>query len=121
MVTGWKLDRAQRDTLLARWPPKYRRAVADHVTLRANVPATARPPGPAAACIVGRTDDGKGVEALIVEIDGSIARPDGGTFHITWSLGDGRKAKESNDAIRDCGFERWPEVVELRLEPASFG
>ena len=32
-------------------------------------------------------------------------RPDGSTYHITWSLGPGRKARESNDVLRDQGWE----------------
>ena len=31
--------------------------------------------------------------------------PDGSTYHITWSLGPGRKARESNDVLRDQGWE----------------
>ena len=38
------------------------------------------------------------------EVDGTIARPDGGTWHITWSLAEGRAAKESNDVIAAHGF-----------------
>jgi hypothetical protein len=40
-----------------------------------------------------------GVEALVVALDGSTARPDGGTWHITWSLADDRAARDSNAAL----------------------
>jgi hypothetical protein len=36
------------------------------------------------------------VEALVVELNGSTKRPDGNTYHITWSLAEGRKPVESN-------------------------
>jgi hypothetical protein len=61
------------------------------------------------------------VQAMVVEIGGSSRRPDGGTYHITWSLAEGRKARESNDVIRDKGWSRWDEAVEVTVEPASFG
>ena len=28
---------------------------------------------------------------MVVELDGTTDRPDGSTYHITWSLGPGRK------------------------------
>jgi hypothetical protein len=122
MVIGWKLDARQREALLARFRPRYAKAIADHVTLKANVPASAKAPPPVQrARMVGHTDDGEGVEAMVVEIDGTTARPGGGRYHITWSLAEGRKAKESNDVIAARGFTPWREVVDVMLEPASFG
>lgn len=121
MVTGWKLDGKQRDELLARFPPRYAKAIADHVTLKANVPSSTPPPGPVKGRIVGRADDGSGVEAMVVELDGATDRPGGGTYHITWSLAEGRKAKESNDVIAARGWKRYDQSVDLTLEPASFG
>ena len=38
-------------------------------------------------------------------IDGTTDRPDGSTYHITWSLGPGRQARESNDVLRERGWE----------------
>jgi hypothetical protein len=59
--------------------------VADHVTLMSGAGDMPLP-----TCrrgeVIGRADDGDGVKALVVSIDGSSARPDGGTYHITWSL-----------------------------------
>ena len=117
-VIGWKLDRSEREELLKRFPPRYPDAVADHVTLETTAEATPLPP-PVSAEIVGRTDDGAGVEALVVAIDGSTDRPDGSTFHITWSLGQGRKAKESNDVLKARG---WDELAPLpvTVRPAKF-
>lgn len=73
------------------------------VTLRARVADGAALPPPCVAAIVGRSDDGRGVEAMVVQIDGSTGRPDGSTYHITWSLQPGRKAVESNDVIAKAG------------------
>jgi hypothetical protein len=98
-VVGWKLDRYQRRELLMQFPPVYAQPVADHVTLKSRVGADAPLPSATTGEIVGRADDGSGVEALVVEIEDTSARPGGGTFHITWSLGEGRAARESNDVL----------------------
>ena len=119
-VTGWKLPRDERDQLLRQFTPKYENVIADHVTLRvAATPSTPLPRKPEAK-IVGRADDGKSLECLVVELDSTTDRPDGSTYHITWSLGPGRKARESNDVLRDQGWERLPEPVPILLEPARF-
>jgi hypothetical protein len=99
--TGWTLDPQQREKLLREIPPAYPDVVAHHVTLSARAAPTTAPPRPVQAEIVGAVDDGEGVQALVVEINGSSRRPDGGTYHITWSLDKrrGRRAVESNDAI----------------------
>ena len=116
-VTGWKLPRDERERLLEHFPPEYENVIADHVTLR--VGGTELPPKPRAH-IVGRADDGKGLECLVVELDGTTDRPDGSTYHITWSLGPTRKARESNDVLRDRGWEPLPAPIDVTLEPARF-
>jgi hypothetical protein len=119
-VTGWKLLAGERAALLERFPPKYQNVIADHVTLRVGAtPGTPLPRKPAAR-IVGRADDGEGVECLVVELDGTTDRPDGSTFHITWSLNAGRKARESNDVLRDRGWDHLPAPLTVDLEPARF-
>ena len=119
-VTGWKLTSDQRDLLLERFPPKYEKVVADHVTLRTGAtPDTPLPRKPDAK-IVGRADDGKSLECLVAELDGTTDRPDGSTYHITWSLGLGRRAVESNDVLRDLGWEPIDAPIPVELEPARF-
>ena len=120
-VTGWKLPRDEREVLLGRFPPKYENAVADHVTLRVGAtPATPLPRELNTARIVGRADDGSSLECLVIEIDGTTDRPDGSTYHITWSLASHRKARESNDVLRDKGWQPLPTPIDLTLEPARF-
>lgn len=119
-VTGWKLPRAEREQLLLRFPPLYAEVVADHVTLRVGASAKTPLPRKPAARIVGRADDGTSLECLVVELDGTTDRPDGSTFHITWSLGPGRKARESNDVLCDLGWQHLPAPTPVTLEPARF-
>ena len=119
-VTGWKLPRDQREQLLGRFPPRYAEVVADHVTLRVGASSTTPLPRQAEARIVGRADDGESLECLVVELDGTTDRPDGSTYHITWSLGPGRKARESNDVLRDLGWQAVDAPIPIDLEPARF-
>jgi len=103
-ILGWKLARADRAELLARFPPVYAETVADHVTWGRKSKAPPMPPA-GLAVVIGRADDGEGVEALVVELNGGTNRWDGGTYHVTWSLGPGREARESNDVIAESGWE----------------
>jgi hypothetical protein len=119
-VTGWKLPRDERELLLQRFPPKYENVIADHVTLRTGAtPETPLPRKPEAR-IVGRADDGKSLECLVVELDGTTDRPDGSTYHMTWSLGPTRKARESNDVLRNRGWDPIDAPIPVELEPARF-
>ena len=119
-VIGWKLDRNQRAELLQQFPPKYRNVDADHVTLKSKSSPDADLPQETHGEIVGRADDGRGIEALVVRIDGTTDRPDGSTYHITWSLEDGRRAKESNDVIAQYGWVPVDPPVPVQLDPGSF-
>lgn len=120
-VIGWKLDRSAREELLQRFPPRYDDVIADHVTLQSN--ALGEPlPEPVEAKIVGRADDDDSLECLVVTVDGTTHRPDGSTFHITWSLdkSKGRKAKESNDVLKERGWSAIDEAIPVTVEPARF-
>ncbi|MGV3511719.1 MAG: hypothetical protein ACO1OX_06905 [Novosphingobium sp.] len=117
MTLGWKLDRTQRNALLAALPPRYDRVVADHVTL--SVSGTDVPFEVSSAQIIGHVDDGTGVEAYVVAMDGSTQRPDGGTWHITWSLAEGRAARESNAVIAEHVLAKVNPIV-LQLTAAHW-
>jgi hypothetical protein len=118
--TGWKLDPRDRERLLAQFPPRYPNVVADHVTLKFR-PTEPKLPTEREGEVVGEADDGQGVQALVVRIGGTTDRPDGSTYHLTWSLGPGREAKESNDVLRENGWRPHAEATRVRLEPRLFG
>lgn len=119
-VTGWKLLPDEREALLQHFPSKYENVIADHVTLRVGATSNTPLPRSQNAQIVGRADDGISLECLAVELDGTTDRPDGSTYHITWSLGPGRTARESNDVLRDKGWEPLEAPIPVELEPARF-
>lgn len=116
---GWALPGAERARLLARFPARYARTVAHHVTLAHGVGARHPLPTEREGTVVGLADDGDGVQALVVAIVGTTDRPGGGTYHVTWSLGPGRRAVESNTVIARLGWTP-VEPVAVRLEPRFF-
>jgi imidazole glycerol phosphate synthase subunit HisF len=118
-VIGWLLAEDDRAKLLDRFEPKYAKTDAHHVTLKSEA-ANAPVPPPVEGQIVGRADDSHGVEAMVVSIDGTTDRPDGSTYHITWSLGEGRRARESNDVIRERGWEKFEQPIPIGLRPGRF-
>jgi hypothetical protein len=118
--TGWLLDPADRESLLARFPPRYEGVVAHHVTQKFG-DRSAIPPSATTGEVVGVADDDRGVQALVVRIGGTTDRPDGATYHITWSLAAGREARESNAVIARRGFTWLPAPIPIRLDPKPFG
>ena len=121
-VTGWKLDAASREFLLEIFPPRWPDLVADHVTLHPRATPSGPLPSQRRAEVIGHADDGEGLEALVVAIDGSAARPDGSIFHITWSLDRkrARKPVESNALLaRDC-WQRLAAPIAIDIIPARF-
>ena len=114
---GWKIDRAQRKELLQQFPPRYRNVDADHVTLRTRSAEDSALPEEVLGEIVGQVDDGRGLEALVVAIGGTTDRPDGSTYHITWSLEPGREAQESNDVLAERDWTALDPPMPVRLKP----
>jgi hypothetical protein len=119
-VIGWKLDPKQRTELLLMFPPRYARTVADHVTLKSKAAPDSALPDERDGEIIGRADDDEGVEAMVVRLGGTTDRPDGSTYHITWSLADGRRANESNPVIATLGWTPLDLPVPVALAPARF-
>jgi hypothetical protein len=117
-VIGWRLEPADRDRLLSRIAPRYAHVVADHVTLK-DAGDDERAPPVGDAVVVGEADDGHGVQALVVSLNGTTHRPGGGAYHLTWSLSPGRQAGESNAVIAEHG---WTVLDPLPIEliPARF-
>lgn len=84
--TAYVLTDSARAALLEKFPPKYPKVIAHHVTIQFGVPADTEVPAPANVKVIGYADSGDGLEALVCSVDGSPERPDGKRWHITWSL-----------------------------------
>ncbi|WP_288485997.1 hypothetical protein [uncultured Novosphingobium sp.] len=122
VVTGWKLDLADRARLLDLIPALFPDIVADHVTLRSGTDGDTPLPRETTGEVVGVVDDGLGIQALVVRIGGTTARADGSIFHITWSLDQakGRRAVESNQVLADKDWKALAQPIAIRLIPARF-
>jgi len=121
-VTGWMLDRKEREQLLKRFPPEWPDVIADHITLDADAGKDDPLPEVEQAEIVGGINDDEGLQAFVVAIDGSTDRPDGSTYHITWSLDrqSGRTPAQSNDVIAARGWRPLDDPVPIKIRPARF-
>jgi len=117
---GWLLPRAERDRLLELFEPRYPTVVAHHCTLKFGVDETTPLPRETSAAVVGMADDGQGVQALILSIGGTTSRPDGATYHITWSLKPGRKPVESNKVIENFGWTPVVPAQQIAIKPEFF-
>jgi hypothetical protein len=104
--TAWVLPEEERARLLTAFPPQFPDVVAHHVTAQFGVPEDAPPPDEARFCVVGVTTDGRQLQTLVVSVDGQTTRPDGETYHVTWSLDRelGAKPKDSKMAIKRLGY-----------------
>lgn len=122
VVLGWKLAPASRDFLVDIFPPRWPDLVADHVTLDAQATRRDPPPPRPRAEVIGHADDGEGLEALMVAIDGCPDRPDGSLFHITWSLdrARGRKPVESNQLLARSTWRPLRVPIAIDLMPTRF-
>lgn len=108
--SAYLLTEESRAQVLAAFPPRFSEVVAHHVTVR--FPDDSPPPPASSARVVG-VARGEVIECLVVEIDGSSARPGGGTYHITLSLDReaGAKPVHSNDLLARQGWEPTPPLA----------
>jgi hypothetical protein len=116
-IVGWTIDPLILAELRRRIPPKYIGIMMPHCTLSFHTHRHAALPAAANGRIYGRVDDGIGVEALLISIDGEKSRPDGKLFHITWSLAKGRKPRESNDVIKSRSYDLLIDDIHITLIP----
>lgn len=100
MYSGWKLSEMDRNILLTVFPPRNERILAHHITHS----LMGKLPEPVRASVIGFCVQ-DGLEALVVEVNGSQERLDGSTYHITWSCDPTRfKPKDSNAMIKERSF-----------------
>ena len=119
-IIGWKLDIQERTRLLEIFPPAWPHVIADHVTLGTSDSVKIELHSEVKALIVGEADDGIGLQALVVAINGTHERPDGGTFHITWSLDSnaGRRPVESNEVLAKIGWHLLVSSIPVCVMPS---
>lgn len=102
---AYKLDADTREGLLATIPAKYPQIIADHITFKTGKEGESIPELKTAE-IIGVADDGNGLQAAVVRINGSVERPDERILHITWSLDPNGTAPAAFDVMAKPGKEK---------------
>jgi hypothetical protein len=101
MFSSYVLTDVSRTALLKRFQQKHEKLVAHHITYK--YPDNNVAPPISKAVVIGYSMDDL-CECLVVELDGNSTRPDGGVFHITWSLNKGVSPVYSNTLIKNSGW-----------------
>ncbi len=121
-ISAYILDERSRSALAEEFPPRFEKFIGHHVTYHFGASDKDELPPAGRYEVVGyayqmeRRPNGSGIEALVVSINGSTERPDGGTYHITWSHGPGYAPKNSNDIIAR-GWKELDSPIEIQMEP----
>ena len=123
MYLGYLLSENSRERLMGMFPPIHPDVIGEHVThtfggVNEDTPL---PETPKSAQVIGFAENDK-VQCLVVRIDGTVKRPDGKTFHITWSIDRSKGARpvDSNACIEQDGYEKIRGWVDIELTPKLF-
>lgn len=105
---AFEISDSSRSQLARIFPPKFPEFIGHHITYKIGVKSDQPLPEAESFTVIGYACDDDGIEALVVEVDGTSTRPDGKTFHITWSLdrSAGFKPVNSNDLIAAHGYDK---------------
>lgn len=118
----WSLAEDQKDMLMRIFSPAYPDVIAHHVTCEIGSRDSLEVPEPSKIEIIGVADDGVGVQALVVTVNGNTERPNGGIYHITWSIdrAAGRTPKDSNTVISEKGWTPLMLTTPVETQPKVF-
>lgn len=98
------LTHGSRELLIKKWKPLNDLVIAHHVTYQFPAKKTDKLPKVKDVKVVGYAST-DGLECMIVSVDGTTKRNDGGTYHVTLSLESGKyKPFDSNELIRKKGW-----------------
>jgi hypothetical protein len=109
-----ELSQASRIQLAQMFPAKFGDFIGHHITYAFGVKSDVPLPEVQNIEVVGYAVDPQGIEALVVSVNGTTVRPDGKTFHITWSLDRdaGFKPVHSNDLVSK-GWTKVQKVINI--------
>jgi len=110
--SAYVLTEESRNKILSVISPMHRDVICHHVTY--SFPDNAPPPKAYSVYVVGYSAD-KYVDAVVVEINGSIGRPDGKVYHITLSVNKffGGKPAMSNNLLAKKDWHVFDEPFEI--------
>ncbi len=103
----YELEEESKKELLEKFPPKYPVFKYDHVTIEMGGIDAKLPESAHSVEVVGIADDGHGLEALIVHVNGSALRPkDQKPWHITASFDPSKLAPAEFDVFAKPGQQK---------------
>jgi hypothetical protein len=119
---AFEISAASRSALAAQFPPKFSEFIGHHITYKMPARSTDDLPENAQIRVVGYACNEEGIEALVVEVNSSTQRPDGKTYHITWSLdrSAGFKPVKSNELIATRGYSRIEKAINITATAKFF-
>ena len=116
-ISAYILDSMARKVLASKFPPKFAKFIGHHVTHQFGASDKDPLPPGSQFQVVGYATAEDGLEALVIAIDGNVKRPDGSTYHITWSIDPSQyKPKDSNAVIKENGYTE-VDPIEIKMEP----
>lgn len=119
MYTGWSLNESSIKQLENLFAPVHPDFLGHHITYMFGNDSVK--PEAADIKVIGHCVTDK-VQCFVVEVNGSLVRPDGNFYHLTWSIDRSKGAKpvDSNEAIKVNGFDHITEGIVLDTTPALF-
>ena len=116
MYTCWMLSQNAKTQITNLFGQAHPDLIGNHVTYMFGKDAVL--PKEAKINLIGHCVTDK-VECFVVEVDGSMVRPDGGIYHLTWSLDKSKGAKpvDSNKAIESNGFVHLDSPIAIKTQP----
>lgn len=120
MYTGYLLSENDRNKLASLFPPKNPTWLGHHITETFGVDANHPPPKKPSSVMLIEYLEEDGIEGFLASVDGTVNRPSGGKYHLTWSIdkGKGRKPVDTNNIV-DQG-KKLSKPIPLNVEPKTF-
>lgn len=122
-ISVYLLSDGSREHLFGESTPIFPNFVGHHVTYEFQSSDKDPLPPEGDYVVVGyayekeRRLNGSGIEALVVSINGTVNRPDGEVYHITWSHGSGYSPKDSKRIV-NAGWKRLDTPIPINMTPA---
>ncbi len=119
MYTGWKLKQNTIERIKNLYAPVHPDFIGHHITYMFG--KDSKQPDDADIKIIGHCVTDK-VQCFVVEVNGTIVRPDGKIYHLTWSIDRSKGAKpvDSNAAIETNGFDHILAELPIETTPGTF-
>jgi hypothetical protein len=111
---AYPLTAADRARLLTRFPPRFSRVIADHISAEGLHSMDKVREGAATGQVIG-VANGDRYQALVVTIDGRQTTSEGTPFHLSWSVEAGFASGGVGLAIVRDGFEILPMPIDIDL------